>query len=141
MTIECFAHNKNKKIETVLKWIYDGFIPGSSVDNDYVPNSAREPYVKARVKTADAIYSSIVNASRKLKHVTYKTYGISEKEFNGYINRLVNANLIELRIEDNVTYYDVTVLALGKKKAFILDCIEHGLRGISEGITNGVKSA
>ena len=141
MTIECFAKNNNRKIETVLKWIYEGLIPGSSVDKNYVPESAREPYTDARAKSTEAIYCSIVNASNNRKHVTHKTYGLCENEFISYINRLINAGLIERRVEDGITYYDVTLLALDKKRKFILECIERASRGTAQGITSAVLEA
>ena len=50
MTIEQYANKNGKKIEIVLKWIYDGLIPQASVDNDFVPDSARVPY-RSNAKT------------------------------------------------------------------------------------------
>lgn len=133
MTIVQFAEIKNKKIKTVLKWIYDGFLPNASVDNDYVPDSAREPYF-SRAKESSSIYYSIVYASSHLKHVSNKTYGLTIQEFNSYIDRLIAAGLIEKRIEDGVTYYDATPKVADKKKRFILDAIAAGTYGITKAL-------
>ena len=75
MTIDMFMNNYGiKKKETVIIWILENLIPGANLATDYVPDSARPPYTKARVKDADSIYCSIVAASRKRYHVLPKTY-------------------------------------------------------------------
>lgn len=136
MTIADYSAKYGKKIETVLKWIYDGLIPMASVDNDYVPNSAREPYFSNAKKT-DAILKSIVKASINLKHVCPKTYDLCNDEFLGYINQLVRAGLITERNTDGVTYYDATILAIEDKNGYLLKAIKQ----ISSGIAQGVMTA
>ena len=139
MTIDTFMSNYGiKKKETVIKWIVEDLIPGADLASDYVPNSARPPYTKARVKDADSIYCSIVAASRKRYHVLPKIYKICDDEFNGYINRLVEANLISIRVTDNITYYDTPLTAKKCNRKFILEAIEACSRGISEGATTAM---
>lgn len=120
---------------TVRVWIEKGYIPGASLAEDYVPASARKPYTKARAKTSDAIYCSIVNASRNHFHVLPALYGLCEDEFNGYVNRLVEAGYIVRRTTDDVTYYDATPQAKHYKKLELLKVLEPAIKAASEGIT------
>ncbi len=139
MTIDTFMSNYGMRTKnTVVKWILDGLIPCANLDQDYVPDSARPPYTKARAKNTNSIYCSIVNASIKRCHVLPKIYKICEDEFNGYINRLVEANLISIRISDDITYYDATPTASRYNKKLILKAIESCTRAISEGITTAI---
>ena len=135
MTITQFSEKHKKKIETVLKWIYDGLIPQASVDNDYVPDSARIPY-RSNAKNADSIYESIVRASSEQKHVCAKTYGLCEQEFLGYIERLVDAGLIVKRNTDNVTYFDATLSAGEIKRKRVLGIIQAASAGIAYGVSS-----
>ena len=136
MTIETFMSNYSiRKKETVIKWIIDGLIPGADLTTNFVPDSARRPFTCARAKNADAICCSIVTASRKLYHVMPQIYKICTDEFNGYINRLVEAKLIVIRVTDNITYYDSTLTEKNCNKKFILDAMEACARGIAQGIT------
>ncbi len=109
MNIETFAIQRNKSEKTVKKWIKEGLIPGSNLEENYIPDSARVPYTARRARTAKAIYSSIVNASNNQMHVLPLLYQLSEDEFQGYIRRLVEADLIEERVTDGITYYDATI--------------------------------
>lgn len=113
MTIRDFADQNNKNIKTVINWITQGFMPGANLENNYIPNSARQPYTEAKgkAKKVQAIYFSIVQACKKRKHVFPGIYGITETEFNNYINQLINNGLITKRYEDGVTYYDATIEA------------------------------
>lgn len=139
MTIDIFMNNYGiKKKETVIKWVLEDLIPGSDLVNDFVPDSARPPYTKARVKNADSIYCSIVAASKKRYHVLPKIYKICDDEFNGYINRLVEANLISIRVTDNITYYDTPLTEKQCNRKFILEMIATCSKGISEGATTAM---
>ncbi len=67
MTIKEFMNSFDLKNEnTVMKWIKAGYIPGAYKDDEsneyFIPSLARPPYTKARAKTTDAIYKSIVKA-------------------------------------------------------------------------------
>lgn len=139
MTINAFMHNYGiKKKETVIKWILDDLIPGSNLGADYVPDSARPPYTKARAQNTQSIYHSIVVASRNRCHVLPKLYNICEDEFNSYINQLVAANLITIRETDGITYYDATPTGQNGTRKFILEALEACSRGIAEGTANAM---
>ena len=105
MTISDFATEVKTSKETVIKWINNGYIPGASVENNYVPDSARKPYTKARAKNSDAVYCSIVKACMNFCHVVPALYNMRDDEFNGYIDRLIAAGYISTRVADGVTYY------------------------------------
>lgn len=136
MTTDTFMRNYGiKKKGLVTKWITEELIPGANLDEDYIPDSARPPYTKARAKNAKSIYYSIVIASHNRQHVLPKLYKICQEEFNGYINRLAQANLIDIRVTDNITYYDATLSATDVNKKFILDALERCSKGIAQGVT------
>lgn len=135
MTIKEFAKRYNVKERIARKWIRCGYIPEANIENDYIPDSARVPYTKARAKTADAIYVSIVKASRNRMHVVPQIYGLTQAEFDGYIRRLEDAGLIVLRVTDNVTYYDATINAINFSRKFILEAIEACSKGLAGGVT------
>lgn len=135
MTIIDFAKKHNTSERTVRGWIEKGYIPGSNLAEDYVPASARKPYTKARAKTSDAIYCSIVNAARNRFHVLPPLYDLCEDEFNGYVDCLVDAGYIVRRTTDGITYYDATPQAKHYKKVELLKAIEPAIKAASEGIT------
>lgn len=135
MTIEDFAKSKKKSIKIVRNWIKKGYIPGASIEDNYVPNSARIPYTMARAKTANAIYCSIIKAANACLHVFPELYGIGRDEFDGYIRRLEEAGFIEARISDGITYYDATIKAMHSSREFILAVIEASSKGIAGGVT------
>lgn len=139
MTIDKFMNNYDiKKKETVIKWIIEELIPGADLTNNYVPDSARPPYTKARAKNATSIYCSIVKASYNRRHVLPKIYKICEDEFNGYIYRLVEAKLITIRVTDNITYYDCLLPNKYCNKKFILQVLESCAKGMAQGTVTAV---
>ena len=139
MTIEVFMDNYGiKKKETVISWIKKGYILGADFSANKVPDSARPPYTKARAKKVDAIYLSIVEATRRRLHVLPQIYKICPDEFNNYITQLENAGLIVRRVSDGITYYDLAVSATRLNKKFILDAIERCSKGIAEGVTTAL---
>lgn len=141
MTITTFMNNYGiKKKETVIKWILEDLIPSADIGKDYVPDSARPPYTRARAKSSDSIYYSIVDASRKRCHVLPKIYKICEGEFNGYISRLVEANLIVIRTTDNITYYDTPLTAKNCNRKFVLEMIKAGSEGAVTAILKQASS-
>ena len=135
MTIQEFATAHGAKVATVENWIEKGYIPNANLNENYIPNSARVPYTKARAKNADAIYFSIVKASRELKHVLPSLYCICDEEFNGYINRLVEAGFIERRTTEGVTYYDATLKASNATKKGVLQAVKVITEAIAYGTT------
>ncbi len=137
MTIKEFAKEKNKKEKLVVSWIRKDLIPRASVDNNFIPASARIPYTKARAKTAKGRYISMVKATERFYHIIPKLYGICKDEFDAYIQRLVDAGLIVRRLTDGIEYYD-RVFDSNSKKSFIVKAIEVASRGVTEGITNAI---
>lgn len=124
MTIEEFMSNNNiKKRQTVIGWIEKGYIPRAEIDKNFIPDSARVPYTKARARTAKGIYNSIVQATNKREHVMAKLYNLSEDEFNGYIERLIAADLIVKRVNDGITYYDATLQGASYNENQILNAV------------------
>ena len=139
MTIDTFKSNYGiKQKKTVIKWISGNLIPGADLLNDYIPDSARPPYTKARAKDANAIYCSIVKAACERRHVLPQLYKICAAEFDGYINRLVEAKLIVARVTDNITYYDSTLKLKNCNKKVILELLESCSKGIAKGIAEAV---
>lgn len=133
MTIEKFMqNNKIKKKETVIKWIIEDLIPGARLMDNYIPDSARVPYTRARARNVQGIYVSIFNACNKQKHVLPQLYGICSEEFEHYIVQMEKAGLIERRVTDGITYYDVRIFAEKPSRKFVLDAI----RMASQGATN-----
>lgn len=111
MNIEEFANSCNTSIKTVKKWIDSSYIPSAvKKDNDYfIPDSARQPYTKARAKTGSAIIKSILTACDKRYWTGCALYGISEKEFQSYIEQLEKGGYINSLILDDVKYYNITI--------------------------------
>lgn len=101
------------KKKYVLDWINEERIPGIQKEGDtyLFPNSARRPYrshckPKSNAKT---IRGAIVNACMKRQHISASTFYLSEGEFESYIEDLIQAELIALRKEDGICYYDSTI--------------------------------
>lgn len=138
MTIETFAEYHNVKDKTVKDWIKKELIPGAILEKNYIPDSARVPYTKARAQNARAIYVSIVKGSSNLKHVLPKLYKICDDEFDGYVDRLEGAGFIQRRVSDGITYYDATIEACKIKEELILKAVEAVARGVSEGGMNAI---
>ena len=116
MTIKEFMNLFDLKNEsTVIKWIKDGYIQGAYRDekaNEYfIPNLARPPYTKARAKTTDAIYKSMVKACIKRKGVCAKLYKLDDIEFQAYIQDLAEAGYIRIEVQNNIEYYFATIKA------------------------------
>lgn len=133
MTLENFMENyglKNKK--TVVDWISKGYIPGANLEKNYVPDSARPPYTRARAKNAESIYMSIVDASYKRRQVFPALYRLCDEEFESYIENLVKAGLIIKRITDGVIYYDAAVQVENLKRKFILEAVKAVPNGIDK---------
>lgn len=138
MNIDKFASNNGIKRKTIEKWIQNGLIPNADLEKNYVPDSARQPFTKARAKNANAIYVSMVKASFERKHILPVLYKICEDEFNGYTERLVQAGCIKERESDGVTYYDATIQSKNIRKSFILKALKAISRGVSEGATTAI---
>ncbi len=145
MTLNQFAEINDIRTKKVIEWLEEGFIPGSYFDEEnqswVIPDSARLPYTKARAKAKHSIYQSIVKAVIKHKHVFPKLYNITQQEFDSYIRVLVNAGYINLRVEDNVTYYDESLTSrnfLVLKVKQINDLVSVHTEAISKGVTSAM---
>ena len=138
MTIEKFALDNKIGKKIVEKWIKEGLIPKADLEKNYVPDSARQPFTKARAKNTNAIYVSMVKASYNRRHILPALYKICDDEFYGYIERLINAGCLEKRISDDVTYYDATIKASELNRQFILKALKAISKGVSEGATSAV---
>lgn len=134
MTISDFATKVKTSEKTVIRWINNGYIPGASVENNYVPDSARKPYTKARAKNSDAVYCSIVKACMNFCHVVPALYDMCDDEFNGYIDRLIAAGYISTRVADGVTYYDAAITASDFSKSKLLKDLLPIIKAASEGV-------
>ena len=147
MTITEFMNLFDLKNEnTVIKWIEDGYIPGVYKDDEsneyFIPDLARPPYTKARAKTTNAIYKSIVKACIDRKGVCAKLYKLNEVEFQIYIRDLSDAGYIHIESHNNIEYYFATnkskeFLKSTKPQELIRSCI--GL--IAENAAKGITSA
>ena len=133
MTIEKFSLDNKVKRRTVVMWINNGYIPNADLEKNYIPNSARPPYTKARAKNANAIYVSMVKAAYYKKHIFPALYKICDEEFNGYVEELIRCGLLRKRKTDGVTYYDATARVRPSElnQKFILSIIEAVSRGVT----------
>lgn len=118
MTIKEFAKRCGVTVATAKQWIKKGYIPEANLEEDYVPNSAKSPYTvaRAKIKFPRSIFHSIIKATLDGKHVLPSLYGMSEEEFDGYIEQLSEAGLIRIRVTDGITYYDPTLEAAQKSQ-------------------------
>ena len=137
MTIQEFSDRNWKQISTVKKWIKKGWIPGASIEKNYVPDSARVPYTAARAKKPKAVYASMVKACLAQQHIMPELYHISQEEFDGYVCELVNKGLLRKRITDGIIYYDATLLAENTQ----LSTIERIINGITKAVVEGGVTA
>lgn len=152
MTINEFMKKVGvSKKKYVEKWIECDLIPGVIKDDEtgewFLPNSARRPYrSKCRANaSASTIRASILRACLKREHISNETYNMSEGEFLRFIEELVNADLISVRIEDGITYYDSTIKSdtyknksVKELKKIILECIGIVAEKTSYGTTKAI---
>lgn len=62
-------------------------------------------------------------------------YGLCEDDFNGYVDRLVEAGYIGRRTTDDITHYVATPKAKYYKKSELLKALSPVIKAASEGIT------
>ena len=133
----------------VDKWIDNGLIPGAVRDkNGYIfPESARRPYRDGHLKagmSAHKIRAHIVKAVILRQHISSSTFYMSEGEFQGMIADLEKADLVIIRIEDGITYYDSTQKTkeyANKSLREIGNFVQGCLKSIAEGATSAVINA
>lgn len=143
-----FFKNFGKVSDTTFdEWISKGFLPGVRPTEDgtdwYIPNRTWPPYTQARAKTADAIYTSIIQGCLLRRRPCAAIYKCSEQEFDTYISALEEAGLITVVVDDGIRYYYATpkseTYAKRSKKEFgnfIQSClstiVEAGAKGVTE---------
>ena len=112
--------NVSKK-KYVDNWIDKGLIPGAERDaetNTYrFPDSARRPYQKGLKggMNAERVRTHIVKAALERKYVSAEICFASPGEYQAMVDKLVEADLVQRRIEDGIEYLDSTT----KSKAYI----------------------
>lgn len=137
----------------VRDWISDDLIPGvmkaPDIESTMFPASARRPY-KERNKlratsNSPAIRTHIVKAALNRTHITKEMCHLTTGEFEGFIDELIEAELIRRRVEDDITYYDSTIKSnICKEKSFnnlrkfILEALEVSSKGAAEGFTKAI---
>jgi len=113
---------KNKYIQ---EWLDQDLIPGvrkaPALEDTLFPDSARRPYRDRGKISADSgsdkIRAHIVRACCAREHISNKMCHCSPKEFEGYVNDLIKTEIIRIRVEDGITYYDATDKCAEIKKA------------------------
>ncbi len=101
MTIQEAAKKFSVAEATVNDWCKKQLIRGVTKDEhgEYViPESVKKPYTKSRSK-GDAIYTSIVKGTLDGYDVTAALYGLSEQEFEKYIQQLKEAKVIDSYVD------------------------------------------
>lgn len=134
--------------EYVAGWIENELIPGvvkaPDIESTLFPDSARRPYKdRSKIKAtseASKIRTHIMKASLNREQITKEMCHLNQMEFNGFINELVAADLIRLRIEEGITYYDATIKSevyegktFGELRKFTLDALKAIAKGTAEG--------
>lgn len=140
---------------TFDEWIRKGFLPGVTPTEDgtdwYIPDRTWPPYTKARAKTADAIYTSIVQGCLLRKRPVATIYKCSQQEFDTYISALEEVGLISVVVDGGISYYYATPkseeYAKRSKKElekFIKSClstiVEAGAKGVTEAVIKHYSS-
>lgn len=143
--------SKRKYVE---EWVAQGLIPGVKEDEKtgelFFPPSARRPYrphFKSK-ENATVIRASILNACLKREYISEKIYKMSRGEFLSFIDDLKRADLIKVRKEDGIDYYDSTVKSdayrnrsIKEIRKFILDCLESASYGATKAICEKIVAA
>ena len=115
MTVKDFAFTNNTSIKTVKSWINKGLIPGAH--DDYVPDSARRPF-NARAKKGYSLLKSMMKACSKGEGFTPATYHLTDEHFQACVDYLIRDGLVFSHIEDDITYYDLTVKGRDNLRVF-----------------------
>ena len=139
------------KNEYVQEWLDNNLIPGA-VKGDKITDakfldSSRRPYRSRWLKAdtdADKVRAHIVKACINRQHITKETCHASKGEFDGFIAELEKADLLRIRIEDGIEYYDSTLKSsayanrsLNEIKSYVIEA----LKAVSEGAAKGATAA
>lgn len=135
------------KKKYVVEWLNKDLIPGANDEGgEYsFPDSARRPYRDGHLKaglSAEKIRAHIIKATLARQHITAVACHMSDGEFQAMISDLVEADLVRIRIEDDITYYDSTrkseeyknrsLREIGK---FVQECMGIIAKNVAEGAT------
>lgn len=118
MTIRAFAEKHNKEIRLVKQWIRKEFIPGASLEENYIPDSARVPYTCTRARKGDAILQAILKACKNEYGITSKLFKISPERFEAMLFSLESEGLLLSYESDGIRYYDITTKGKNSLKSF-----------------------
>lgn len=141
------------KRKYVDEWFQKNLIPGATcVEGKYsFPDSARRPYRNRHLKagiSADILRAHIVKAALLRQHICVDMCFMSPGEFLGMIKDLERADLITIRTEDDITYYDSTIKSSAYKNKslkeigkFVQDCIEAAAKGATKGYLEHVTGS
>lgn len=114
MNIKEFQKKYDYKIKTIEKWLKKGYIRGAKINKKTgqweIPKDARPPYTKRGKVGNIGIHRSIANGVFQKYDVFPELYGISEKEFNIYIQQMIDKEYIDLyKSDDGIVYYISTL--------------------------------
>lgn len=100
---------------TIKKWLDKGYILGACKNNEtgewVIPKNSLPPYTKARAKTQSSIRKSIVTGINLNRRVFAELYSIDKAQFDIFINQLLEANIIEISVIGEYTFYNTTLKA------------------------------
>lgn len=105
----------NKPRRTLVEWCKKKYIREAYFEteiNDYaVPKNYKLPYTQRGKAVGEGIYTSIVKGIIGGYDVCGDLYGLSESEFEAYMNELISAGVVETFCdkETGVTYYKQTI--------------------------------
>ena len=124
-----------------------GAVKGDKITDAKFLDSSRRPYRSRWLKSdtdADKVRAHIVKACINRQHITKETCHASKGEFDGFIAELEKADLLRIRIEDGIEYYDSTLKSsayanrsLNEIKSFVIEA----LKAVSEGAAKGATAA
>lgn len=127
----------------IEKWLENDLIPGvtgkENIETAFFPESARRPYADKWLTAntdANKIRAHVVKAAIQRRHISARQCFMSDMEFSNMIKELVDADLIRIRVEDEIEYYDSTLkskeledIHLDVVRKFVLDAIEAATKG------------
>lgn len=150
--IDLETYKKNNRVRqnrTVQGWLRKRLIPGvinaPSLEDVRFPNSARSPYrYRSKIKRdTPSVCAHVVNAAVNNEYIDCRMCHIPEIDFNNAIALLLQSDLINVRIEEGVTYYNSTANSeplsgkhLKEIRQFVLDLSEAVARGATAGALN-----
>ncbi|MEH2948861.1 hypothetical protein AALD22_07430 [Lachnospiraceae bacterium 56-18] len=108
---EEFTKESKRSTRTVRLWIKNGLVNGAAfIDDNYrIFGLARLPYTRASSRNAASIRKGIVVSCKRQLSVNAKIFkGVSEYEFNVYLDQVIALEFVEKRVVDEVTYYYAT---------------------------------